>query len=113
MIKVGDFLVDTDIHSQVEQLPRPLLKLYRRIDSVLCGLGHRFYDPQLGRFLSRDPIGFAGGLNLFSYGRNSPVTNTDSTGLFVDGASAAAAALISGVESLIRGVRWHPLAQTP
>src|SRR5947199_12121 len=30
-------------------------------------LGHRYYDPQLGRFLNRDPIGFAGGINLYSY----------------------------------------------
>jgi RHS repeat-associated protein len=26
-------------------------------DSVLLLLGHRYYDPTLGRFLSRDPIG--------------------------------------------------------
>lgn len=35
----------------------------------------------LGRFLSRDPIGFAGGLNLFSYGANNPVNFVDEDGL--------------------------------
>ena len=54
-------------------------------DSNLYLMGHRFYDPSLGRFLNRDPIGFAGGLNLFSYGGNNPVTMTDHTGLFVVG----------------------------
>jgi RHS repeat-associated protein len=51
-------------------------------DGGLYLMGHRFYDPSLGRFLNRDPIGFAGGLNLFSYGGNNPVTHTDPTGLF-------------------------------
>ena len=45
--------------------------------------GHRFADLTLGRFLNRDPIGFAGGLNLLGYagGANSPVNMLDYTGL--------------------------------
>ena len=35
----------------------------------------------MGRFLSRDPIGHAGGLNLYEYSRSNPVTYTDYTGL--------------------------------
>ena len=35
---------------------------------------------QLGRFLSRDPIGFAGGLNLYNYS-TSPVNEVDPAGL--------------------------------
>lgn len=50
-------------------------------DSGLYLMGHRFYDPTLGRFLNRDPIGHAGGLNLFSYAANNPSTLTDHTGL--------------------------------
>lgn len=41
----------------------------------------RHYDPKLGRFLSQDPIGLMGGLNLYSYGANSPVRYVDHTGL--------------------------------
>jgi RHS repeat-associated protein len=48
-------------------------------DSGLYLMGHRHYDSSLGRFLSRDPIGFAGGMNLYSYG-NSPVTTVDPMG---------------------------------
>ncbi len=42
----------------------------------------RYYDPMEGRFISRDPIGFAGGdVNLFGYvGNNSP-NFTDPSGL--------------------------------
>ena len=28
---------------------------------------HWYYDPQAGRFLTRDPMGYAGGLNLYAY----------------------------------------------
>lgn len=51
-------------------------------DSGLWNMGHRnFGAGVLGRFISRDPIGHAGGLNLYSYGGNNPVTFTDHTGL--------------------------------
>ena len=51
-------------------------------DSGLYLMGHRFYDPSLGRFLNRDPIGFAGGdLNLFRYAGGNPTTYVDPTGL--------------------------------
>ncbi|WP_369306563.1 RHS repeat-associated core domain-containing protein [Pseudomonas sp. W2-17] len=28
---------------------------------------HRYYDPRVGRFISKDPIGYSGGLNLYHY----------------------------------------------
>lgn len=41
---------------------------------------HRYYDPDSGRFLSKDPIGLAGGLNLYLYAPN-PVGWVDPLGL--------------------------------
>jgi RHS repeat-associated protein len=41
----------------------------------------RYYDPDLGRFLSEDPLGIAGGLNLYAYAGNDPVNRRDPTGL--------------------------------
>ncbi|WP_293373494.1 RHS repeat-associated core domain-containing protein [Nevskia sp.] len=44
----------------------------------------RFYDPVIGRFLSIDPIGFAGNpftFGRYTYGNNSPYKFTDPTGL--------------------------------
>ena len=41
---------------------------------------YRYYDPEVGRFVSRDPIGFAGGINNHVYTVN-PITNTDALGL--------------------------------
>src|SRR6185436_4343348 len=43
---------------------------------------YRAYDPNLQRWLSRDPIGELGGLNLYGYVGNSPVNTIDSLGLF-------------------------------
>ena len=40
----------------------------------------RYYSPVLQRFLSEDPIGFAGGINLYAYVNNQPTLLTDPTG---------------------------------
>ncbi len=59
----------------------------------------RFYDPALGRYISPDPIGIAGGLNLYQYAGNDPVNRADPTGLWwkaalTIAAGVAAAALV-------------------
>jgi len=43
-------------------------------------LYQRYYDPQAGRFITRDPIGWAGGLNLYGYGGNNPTNTIDPLG---------------------------------
>lgn len=42
---------------------------------------NRYYLPSIGRWLTIDPIGFADGLNIYAYARNSPTEFIDSTGL--------------------------------
>ncbi len=41
----------------------------------------RYYDPDLGRYISADPINIEGGINLFAYVGNRPTAFTDPTGL--------------------------------
>jgi RHS repeat-associated protein len=43
--------------------------------------GFRFYDPNLQRWLNRDPIGEEGGLNLYGFVENDPVNDMDAFGL--------------------------------
>jgi uncharacterized protein RhaS with RHS repeats len=42
------------------------------------------YDPQTGRFLTQDPIGLAGGVNLYAYAGNNPTAFRDPFGLTPD-----------------------------
>jgi len=46
--------------------------------------GRRFYDPGLQRWLNRDPIQEYGGINLYGFIDNNPISFVDSLGLIKD-----------------------------
>jgi len=48
-------------------------------DSGLKLLGHRYYDPSTGRFLTRDPA--KDSRNWYTYCKNNPLGNADADGL--------------------------------
>lgn len=52
-------------------------------EQALSYFGYRYYSPRLGRWLSRDPMGEAGGLNLYAYCGNDPVNRHDYLGMDV------------------------------
>ncbi|MCX6346113.1 MAG: hypothetical protein NT018_13750 [Armatimonadetes bacterium] len=46
---------------------------------ILCS--YRYYDPTEGRWLTRDPIGYDGGINVYAYCGGNPVGRLDPSGL--------------------------------
>ncbi len=50
-------------------------------ESQLYYYGYRFYSPELGRWITRDPVEEEGGLNLYGFSQNDPVNKVDPLGL--------------------------------
>ncbi|HFD6127255.1 TPA: RHS repeat-associated core domain-containing protein, partial [Salmonella enterica] len=56
---------------------------------------YRFYDPDIGKFISGDPIGLAGGINLYQYAPN-PLSWIDPLGLCKTDSAKQIAGKITG-----------------
>lgn len=75
---------------------------YEDEETGLCYNRFRYYHPDLGRYLTRDPLGLVGGPNLYLYAHNDPLNNTDPLGLLswkgalsvLAGVAAAAAVVV-------------------
>jgi RHS repeat-associated protein len=53
-------------------------------ETGLYFLRFRYYDPNIGRFITIDPIKFSGGINFYAYVRNNPIRFKDPFGLKVN-----------------------------
>lgn len=76
----GVWFTDDDVQSN-----------YGANETIFCGyrfdpetqlyyVRNRSYNPVLGRWLQRDPVGYSGGINLYGYVGSSPVGNVDAWG---------------------------------
>jgi RHS repeat-associated protein len=77
---------------------------------------NRYYDPANGRWVTRDPIGYAGGVNLYGYCGSGPVGFADWLGLWkaviIMGDQGGGACLMGGV-SYWSWLRWlHRMGAT-
>ena len=98
---------------------------YYDTETGLYYLQTRYYDPEVGRFISRDSIEYAApetinGLNLYAYCGNNPIMNVDPTGEFAItafflaliigiGVGAAIGGTVSGVQAYNEGRRGAEL----
>ena len=58
---------------------------YTDFETDLVYYGYRYYSPDLGRWISRDPIEEQGGFNLYAFVNNDPINKIDALGLFFCG----------------------------
>src|SRR5580704_10663868 len=65
------------------ETPFRLLGQYLDGETGLCYTRFRYFDPDVGRWLSPDPLGVASGRNLFAFD-GSPTANVDPLGLCTD-----------------------------
>jgi RHS repeat-associated protein len=72
---------------------------------------NRFYDAEQGRFTQEDPIGMAGGINVYGFANGDPVTYSDPYGLsaeeccpkwLVDGVAGFGDAVSFGLAGVVR-----------
>jgi len=54
---------------------------YLDVETGLTLCGQRYYDSSAGRWINRDPISYAGGLNVYGYVGNNPTNFVDPSGL--------------------------------
>jgi RHS repeat-associated protein len=55
---------------------------YTDSETNLVYYGRRYYNPQTGRFINRDPIEETGGMNLYGFVNNNPANKIDQLGMY-------------------------------
>lgn len=101
----GEFLTYSDIHN-------PWQYAGKRFDeeSGLVAFGLRYYSPELARWITPDPAGFADGSNLYAYVHNNPLLYWDQFGLYfnVEVFTDAIGSCCSGIQSFFHSLFGQP-----
>jgi len=77
----GGVVNDLSGYTYAEANPIRFSTKYHDAETGLGYWGYRYYSARLGRWLSRDPIGEAGGALLYAYVGNGPTNRYDRLGL--------------------------------
>jgi RHS repeat-associated protein len=63
----------------------------------------RYYDPKIRRFISEDPIGLEGGINVYAFASGDPVNRSDPSGLDDWYDAGGTVCIISGTRTYVGG----------
>ena len=82
---VGNVTIAADVNGIATINPFRYRGYYYDSDTGLYYLNYRYYDPNLGRFISPDDASYinpnnVNGLNIYAYCNNDPINNIDPTG---------------------------------
>jgi RHS repeat-associated protein len=66
-----NFRPDPGCENVVSPQPLRMQGQYAEVETGLCYNTFRYYDPDIGRFISEDPIGLFGGPNLYAFAPNT------------------------------------------
>lgn len=102
----GQVIVNTD---PTNRFPIRFSTKYEDFETGLSYYGYRYYDPQQGRWLSRDPIKESGGFNLYAMVFNSPLGSVDKWGL----ATISVDSSCEGHEDLLSGMTYFSESEPP
>jgi RHS repeat-associated protein len=73
---------------------------------------NRYYDSGASTFLSEDPIGFLGGVNLYSYTTDDPIDFSDPSGLDEKPAIPNPIDIYSGIQDIKKGIKLFAYGST-
>lgn len=82
-----EFIYDADGHAMAQSsVGNPWRFSSKRVDEEtgFIYFGRRYYAPDIGRWITPDPLGFDEGPNLYAYVCNNPLTHWDLYGLALD-----------------------------
>jgi RHS repeat-associated protein len=73
----------TQSGSEASSFPHRFSTKYTDDETGFLYYGYRYYKPELGRWINRDPIEEEGGLNLYGFVYNRPTVSIDILGMFI------------------------------
>ena len=104
--RIGGFAAGSDPRSQIQY------QIYinpQTSEQQVQEYGYRYYAPELGRWISRDPIEEQGGMNLYAFVVNDPVNFIDVTGLEAMPTTLPAPSIIPGIPGTMDGPPINPV----
>ncbi len=99
-VRMGNTLTQHWVEQDQDSRPEQHLRFQGQYFDVETGLHYnrfRYYDPDVGRFVSQDPIGLFGGVNLYQFAPN-PIEWIDPLGLRCDSPAQKLARKLRAVE---------------